>query len=256
MFVLKSLVWSWRSLGSEMRFLTDAQVPLWPWYPSFLRANAQSIRGESGKAQQERLKTEGNCFDFVGNAAVVLSSFTSFSFFQCVVHSDNQRCTLIAVYSIMMHCILNKAWLLNTPPPTSLRLFKYLQYVTVRSAAAKWHFVRHICFSHMIQHHWTIQTKCYLMHTKMKKMNILFPCSILFLLIIADKTIFTLSFNFHLFIHLLIRLLNTLEIYTLITQITVGDSMPPLWGGGGWKSLVWPYADTRAYVKCTAALVK
>lgn len=141
-------------------------------------------------------------------------------------------------------------------PPTSLRLFKYLQYVTVRSAAAKWHFVRHICFSHMIQHHWTIQTKCYLMHTKMKKMNILLPCSILFLLIIADKTIFTLSFNFHLFIHLLIRLLNTLEIYTLITQITVGDSMPPLWGGGGWKSLVWPYADTCAYVKCTAALVK
>lgn len=70
------------------------------------------------------------------------------------------------------------------------------------------------------------------MHTKMKKMNILLPCSILFLLIIADKTIFTLSFNFHLFIHLLIRLLNTLEIYTLITQITVGDSMPPLWGGG------------------------
>lgn len=92
-----------------MRFLTDGQVPLWPWYPSFLRTNTQSIRGESGKAQQERLKTEGNCFDFVGNAAVVLSSFTSFSFLQCVVHSDNQRCTLIAVYSIMMHCILNKA---------------------------------------------------------------------------------------------------------------------------------------------------
>lgn len=91
---------------------------------------------------------------------------------------------------------------------------------------------------------------------KNEKMNILLPCSILFLLIIADKTIFTLSFNFHLFIHLLIRLLNTLEIYTLITQITVGDSMPPLWGGGGRKSLVWPYADTRAYVKCTAALVK
>lgn len=68
-----------------MRFLTDGQVPLWPWYPSFLRTNTQSIRGESGKAQQERLKTEGNCFDFVGNvllslAAVVLSSFTSFSF--------------------------------------------------------------------------------------------------------------------------------------------------------------------------------
>lgn len=85
----------------------------------------------------------------------------------------------------------------------------------------------------MIQHHWTIQTKCYLVHTKMKKINIPLPCSILFLLTIADKTIFTLSFNFHLFIHLLIRLLNTLEIYTLMTQITAGDSMPPLWGVGG-----------------------
>lgn len=144
----------------------------------------------------------------------------------------------------------------HSPPPTSLRLFKYLQYVTVRSAAAKWHFVRHICFSHMIQHHWTIKPSVTLCTQKWKKWTSCFLVVYFFLLIIADKTIFTLSFNFHLFIHLLIRLLNTLEIYTLITQITVGDSMPPLWGGGGWKSLVWPYADTRAYVKCTAALVK
>lgn len=36
MFVLQSLVWCWRSLGSEMRLLTDGQVPLWPRYPAIL----------------------------------------------------------------------------------------------------------------------------------------------------------------------------------------------------------------------------
>lgn len=71
-----------------LRLLTDGQVPFWPRYPAFQPANTHSwsIREESGKAQQESLKTEGNCFDFVGS----LFFFISRGFMLSIIISATQ----------------------------------------------------------------------------------------------------------------------------------------------------------------------
>lgn len=85
-FVLQSSVRCWKSLGSELRLLTDGRVPLWPWHPAFLRNNTHlcGIRGETEKPRQEGLTSEGGCFDLAGSLSVSLFRFSCF-------HSSSYR---------------------------------------------------------------------------------------------------------------------------------------------------------------------
>lgn len=65
-FGLQSSVWCWRSLGSELRLLTDGQVPLWPWYPDFLHYKHSLLQHHrrGGKPQPDRLKDGGELLWF------------------------------------------------------------------------------------------------------------------------------------------------------------------------------------------------
>lgn len=79
-FVLQNPVWCWRSLGSELRLVTDGQVSLWPWYPAFqpTKIHLCCIRRKPGEAPQEKPKNGGDLLLFFWKSVFLNSPYSPF----------------------------------------------------------------------------------------------------------------------------------------------------------------------------------